>query len=308
MSEIVVLSGKGGTGKTSLTAAFAELAGQAVIADCDVDAADLALVLGGEQVSSFPFQAGAQAQIDRTACNGCGICRARCHFRAITTGEGAIFSIDPLACEGCGVCAFVCPADAIRMIDCIAGHWFITDSAYGALVHARLIPGAENSGKLVTRVRQEAERIAARESIDLRLVDGPPGVGCPVIASCTGADAVVLVTEPSVSGEHDLARVIELIRRFALRAYLIVNRWDLAPELTSAIETAAIAAGVMPIGRIPQDPAFVAAQLRGVPVTTQGGPIAQTVAAIWHRLQYREAQHAAGRALPTAVDRGPPAP
>ncbi len=305
MSEIVFLSGKGGTGKTSLTAAFAALAGQAVIADCDVDAADLALVLGGQNISSLPFQAGAQAQIDPDACTGCGNCRARCRFRAIASGDEATFSIDPLACEGCGVCAFVCPADAIRMIDCIAGHWFITDSAYGALVHARLIPGAENSGKLVTRVRQEAERIAQREGIALRLVDGPPGVGCPVIASCTGADAVVLVTEPSVSGEHDLMRVIELVRRFALRAYLVVNRWDLASELTSAIETAAIAAGVMPLGRIPHDPAFVAAQLRGVPVTTAGGPIAATVAAIWHRLQYHEAQHTAGPPPRQSADRSP---
>ena len=212
MKELVVISGKGGTGKTSLTAAFAVLAGRSVIADCDVDASDLHLVLSPRVVERHEFRSGREAVILQSDCIGCGVCRRWCRFDAVNMGKNdrgeTVFSIDPASCEGCGVCVRFCPAQVIDFPQRICGEWMVSETRCGTMVHARLGVAAENSGKLVSTVRGEARRIAEEQGQGLILVDGPPGIGCPVIASLSGASAVLVITEPTVSGEHDLGRVL----------------------------------------------------------------------------------------------------
>lgn len=289
VKEIVVVSGKGGTGKTSLTASLAALAGTASLADCDVDAADLHLLLAPEIRVRREFRAGREAAIRQDACTRCGECHALCRFEAVlrTGADGALrYRIDPLACEGCGVCVRFCPAGAIDFPERTSGEWFESQTRFGPLTHARLKPGAGNSGKLVTVVRREALRRAGEAGLELVLVDGPPGIGCPVIAALTGAALVVAVTEPTPSGEHDLLRVLELAAHFGLPCALWVNRWDLNPELGAAIERRAAERGARPVGRIPIDPAVTAAQLEGRPlVEAGGGPAARAIRDGWTRLE-----------------------
>ena len=286
--RLVVASGKGGTGKTSVAAAFASLAsrsGNAVFADCDVDAADLHLILKPAVRASAVFMSGNEARIDVAACMACGRCRDICRYGAVILGPDGRPGIDPLACEGCGVCARFCPAAAIAFAERRCGEWYVSDTRFGAMVHARLGVAAENSGKLVSLVRREARKLAERQGAELLLVDGPPGIGCAVIASISGADSVVVVTEPTISGRHDLRRVLELTRHFGLRAGLVINKWDINPELADAIEAEGLKLGAKLLGRVSYDPNITAAQIRGLSLIehAQGQCVAE-VAAIWRNL------------------------
>ncbi|MDA8334292.1 MAG: ATP-binding protein [Peptococcaceae bacterium] len=287
MKEIVVVSGKGGTGKTSLVASLAVLAGESVLADCDVDAADLHLVLQPEIQKSEDFTGGKKAAVSPDKCSGCGRCHEVCRFGAITRDEGRppAFAVDPVACEGCGVCSHFCPEKAIRFEPVVDGRWFAAVTPYGPMVHARLEIAAENSGKLVSLVRSEAKKIAEQKGYRYLLVDGPPGIGCPVIASVTGADAVVVVTEPTVAGENDLERVVALAGHFQIPVYLCVNKFDINPGLGEAIERRARSAGITLVGRIHYDLAVTAAQMRGVPVTAmEEARAAKDIRAVWNKL------------------------
>jgi len=270
MRELVVISGKGGTGKTSVAAALATLLADVVVADCDVDAADLHLLLDPEIKTAAPFVAGFQAIIEPDACSACGVCAGVCRFDAIAAATDqrlGPYAIDPLACEGCGVCAEVCPEGAIAMQERTCGEWYHSETRCGPLVHARLSVGGENSGRLVTLVRKEARRIAAEQGRDLILVDGPPGTGCPVIAAITGATAVLVVTEPTVSGEHDLQRVLDVAAHFRVPAALCINKCDLNPEMADRILTLAARRGAPLLAELPYDDSVTAAQLAGRTLT-----------------------------------------
>jgi len=285
MKEIVVISGKGGTGKTSLVASFASLATNAVFADCDVDAADLHLILDPSIRQRAVFMSGNEAVIDPEACSGCGRCREICRYGAVTSDQAGHYAIDPLGCEGCGVCVRFCPAGAIAFSERRCGEWYVSDTRFGSLVHARLGVAAENSGKLVSLVRREARKLAEQQAAELLLVDGPPGIGCPVIASITGADALVVVTEPTLSGRHDLRRVLELARHFGLRAYLVVNKWDINPVLADQLEADGCKLGATALGRISYDPNVTAAQIKGLSLIEHGqGQGVGEISRIWECL------------------------
>ncbi|MBD3236980.1 MAG: 4Fe-4S dicluster domain-containing protein [Candidatus Eisenbacteria bacterium] len=276
MKELVVISGKGGTGKTSLVAAFAALGAPLVVADCDVDAADLHLVLAPQIRERAPFRSGHEARIRPEACTRCGVCRDDCRFGAIMEYDhgdaraGEVGSaplpalrIDPWACEGCGVCVEFCPEGAIDFPERTSGEWYVSDTRYGPLVHARLEPAQENSGKLVTLVRKEAGKLADQRGRRLVLIDGSPGVGCPVIASVTGASFVLIVTEPTRSARHDLERVMDLTRHFHLPAGVCINKSDINPQISAEIADYCRAEGRPLLGEIAYDPAVTRAQLAG---------------------------------------------
>lgn len=287
MRELVVISGKGGTGKTSLLASFAVLAGQAVLADCDVDAADLHLVLTPTIRRRETFRSGHEAVIIPELCRGCGKCRELCRFAAVNrdegNGRGPVYRIDPATCEGCGVCVDHCPAEAIQFPERVCGEWYLSDTRCGPMVHARLQAAAENSGKLVSTVRREAQGEAKAGGYGLILVDGPPGIGCPVIASITGASAVLIVTEPTVAGVHDLERVLTLCRHFRIPAAVCVNKWDLNQGMTERIEALAREKGARVTDRIPYDQTVTLAQVQARAVVEIGGPAAQAVRQVWER-------------------------
>ncbi len=259
MKELVVISGKGGTGKTSLVAALASLAENKVVCDTDVDAADLHLIMDPEIRKESDFQSGHKAIIDRNRCTECGLCRDLCRWDAISTD----FVVDDLECEGCGVCYYFCPEQAISFPLNTCGKWFISDSRFGPIVHARLGIAEENSGKLVTLVRQEGKKIAEEKGIDLIITDGPPGIGCPVIAALGGASAVLVVVEPTVSGKHDMERVVELSNFFKIPTMMCVNKFDLNPDTAEAMEEFGRERGVTIIGRIPFDQTFTRAMVQG---------------------------------------------
>jgi MinD superfamily P-loop ATPase len=288
MRELVVVSGKGGTGKTSLTASFAALAGRSVIADCDVDAADLHLVLAPRVKLRKEFRAGYEAVINPDLCTACGLCREVCRFDAVRVdAEGSgkpRFSVDTTACEGCGVCVRSCAEGAIDFPERVSGEWYVSDTRCGPMVHARLGIAAENSGKLVSLVRRQAREIAEREGQELLLVDGPPGIGCPVIASLTGTSAVLVVTEPTLSGEHDLERVLRLARHFEVPAAVCVNKWDLNPEMTARIERGASELGAWTAGRVRYDPGVTAAQIQGKTVVEIDAPSGNDIRNLWNAI------------------------
>lgn len=290
MRELVIVSGKGGTGKTSLAACFSLLAPRPVIADCDVDAADLHLVLAPRIERRERFVGMKKARIMAGHCTACGKCEEICRFAAVRFdggGNGKVgrtFRIDPVACEGCGACARFCAEGAIAMEAPLAGRWFVSSTRVGPLVHARLEPGGENSGKLVAAVRGEAKRIAASGNHPLVLVDGPPGIGCPVIASITGATAVVAVTEPTVSGEHDLERILSLARHFSIPAAVCVNKWDLNPAMADAIERRAAELGARPVGRVRYDRTVTLALMRQLAVVELDAPSAPDIRIAWNEL------------------------
>jgi MinD superfamily P-loop ATPase len=284
MRELVIISGKGGTGKTSITASFATLAKNAVLADCDVDAADLHLILNPGIRERHDFYSGHEAVIREADCAGCGLCNDLCRFDAVKK-SGDKFQIEPSSCEGCGVCVEFCPVKAIDFPNRLCGEWFISNTRCGTMVHARLGIGAENSGKLVSTVRQQARQFATAVQADWILVDGPPGTGCPVIASLTGADAVLAVTEPTLSGQHDLLRVLELTRHFQIPAFICVNKWDINPAMTATIEAAATLSGATVLTRIPYDRSITEAQLRGQSVVEYSEGIAsQFIQTLWEKL------------------------
>lgn len=269
LKEIIVISGKGGTGKTSIVASFAALADNAVLADCDVDAADLHLLLKPEIEQTHDFSGGKLASIVTEKCIGCGKCVQVCNFDAVTLNGPAnnliekTYTINPVSCEGCGVCVHFCPADAIEFEDAVNGQWFLSNTRFGPMVHARLGPAEENSGKLVSLIRKQAKQIATEHNKDLIIADGSPGIGCPVIASITGADLVLVVTEPTVSGRHDLDRVIELTEHFKIPAAVCINKYDINKEMTKQIEQKATNNGLAVLGKIPYDITVTKAQIAG---------------------------------------------
>jgi MinD superfamily P-loop ATPase len=261
MKEIVVLSGKGGTGKTTIVASFAALAQSKVLCDCDVDAADLHLLLKPQVKESWEFRSGQTASIDEKLCTRCGLCQEVCRFEAIKD-----YQVDSTACEGCRFCWRVCPENAITMEENLAGHWFISDTKYGPMVHARLGIAQENSGKLVNVVRQNARSIGQKEEVKHIITDGPPGIGCPVISSLSGANLALLVTEPTLSGMHDLERVLGVCRHFGVPARVSINKYDLNEENTRRIEIYCHEQGIAVASKIPFDNVVTEALVKGVPV------------------------------------------
>jgi len=259
MKEIVILSGKGGTGKTSLTAAFAALAQDFVLCDADVDASDLHLLTSPIIKQSTDFQGGNIAIINPDKCIRCGICQDLCRFGAIRED----FTIDKIACEGCGVCFDLCPEQAIDFPEQTCGEWFISNTRFAPMVHARLGIAEENSGKLVSLVRREAANLAQVKNLSLIITDGPPGVGCPVIASIGGATALVIITEPTVSGLHDMERLVKLAEHFRIPAFLLVNKFDINLEKTAEIEEFANGHNIRILGRIPFEQSFTKAMIAG---------------------------------------------
>ncbi|MBW1931840.1 MAG: 4Fe-4S binding protein [Deltaproteobacteria bacterium] len=293
MKELVVISGKGGTGKTSIVAAFAALADNAVFADCDVDAADLHLVLDPKVKQTNDFSGGKQASIISEECVGCGKCADMCRFGAIGLNGSAnhiiekTYTVDPVSCEGCKVCVEFCPVGAIEFKDAINGQWFISDTRFGPMVHAKLGIAEENSGKLVTLIRKEARRIAEEQNRELLIIDGSPGIGCPVIASITGADLVLVVTEPTLSGIHDLERAAQLTSQFAIQTLVCVNKADINPEMTERIEKDAKEKGLKLIGKIPYDESFTKAQImKATLIEYTGGDIAEKVKSMFREVTY----------------------
>jgi MinD superfamily P-loop ATPase len=285
MKELVIISGKGGTGKTSLVAAFASLAQNKVLCDADVDAADLHLITAPDIKECHDFQSGNIAIINQDTCTQCGLCREVCRWDAISED----FVVDPIECEGCGVCYYFCPEKAIGFPVNTCGEWYISDTRFGPMAHARLGIAEENSGKLVTLIRQEGKKLADEKNLDLLVTDGPPGVGCPVIASLGGATAVLIVTEPTVSGKHDMERVAELAAFFKISAMVCVNKFDLNPDMGLAIESFAKERGIGVIGRVPFDPAFTKAMVQGKTIVEFDGRSegCRAVRKIWKNL----AQH-----------------
>ncbi|HOO65223.1 MAG TPA: ATP-binding protein [Synergistaceae bacterium] len=285
MKELLVISGKGGTGKTSITVSLAALAENAIFADCDVDAADMALILKPQEQQREDFYSGSLASIDNSRCMGCGKCYRLCRFDAIRAEDGE-FSVDPLACEGCGVCYDHCPVGAISFDPRLCGDLYVSSTSYGPLVHARLGAGGENSGKLVSEVKKRAKALGEEQGRSLMITDGPPGIGCSVIASLTGADAVLIVTEPTVSGMHDLERVYELCKHFRIPAYLCVNKADLNAENTQKIRAFGEEKGVQWLGEIPYDASVTRAMIRTVPVVEMPDSSAgKAILTIWEMLK-----------------------
>lgn len=297
MRELVVISGKGGTGKTSLVAGFAALARDAVLADCDVDAPDLHLVLEPAIEKREPFIGGEVARVDSEMCINCGTCRTICRFDAISDHGPAneyaskTSMVDPIACEGCGVCMWLCPEGAIELRPAANGELYTSRTRFGPMVHAQLGVAQGNSGKLVTAVRTRASDIATSTKARLVLTDGPPGTGCPVIASITGADAALIVVEPTLSAIHDMNRVVDLLRHFRVPGLACVNKWDVSPALAEGIHAFASGHGLVDVGQVRYDDAVTGAQLAGLPIvdyTDEGS--AHDVREVWERVQETLAQ------------------
>lgn len=335
IKELVVLSGKGGTGKTSIVGSFAELAKDAVFCDCDVDAANLGLLLCPDVKETVEFRASSKANIDGNACTGCGKCEEICRFGAIRSrkmsANGNIeetggtketangnpeeianrntkemanvirrgskaneispedrrpkLEVDLMSCEGCNLCAHICAVNAITMEEVVSGHWYVSDTKHGPLVHARLEPGEENSGRLVAAVREKAREIAQQEGKNLIITDGPPGIGCPVIASLSGADEALVVTEPTLSGIHDLERVIQVCNHFNVPVLVCINKWDIDPENTSIIKKISEEAGYRVIGLIPYDETVPKAMVNGYAVTSYDCPAGNSIKEMWHKIE-----------------------
>ncbi len=299
LNELVIISGKGGTGKTSLAASFAVLAGNAVVADCDVDASDLHLILSPKVVERHEFASGYQAVISQRRCTAFGLCQTYCRFDAVrVTGETPskqIYKIDPISCEGCGVCEEICPESAIYLVERVCGEWMVSETRSGPMIHARLGVAAENSGKMVSIIRREARRIAADQGRSLVIVDGPPGIGCPVISSITSASLLLAVTEPTVSGEHDLNRILELAGHFEIPTAVCVNKWDLNTEMTDGIEDMARRAGTRIAGRICYDPSVTHAQMQELAVVELNSCAGADIRNIWTDLMHFDTAAGTGR-------------
>jgi MinD superfamily P-loop ATPase len=278
MKEVVVLSGKGGTGKTSIVGSFAALAKSKVLVDCDVDAATLHLLLQPAIREKHEFWSGQVAVINGEKCTQCGLCQEQCRFAAIKD-----FSVDAISCEGCGFCSHICPAEAITMKENLAGHWFISDTRYGPLVHARLGIAQENSGKLVALVRQQARQMAEKNGADYIISDGPPGIGCPVISSLSGANLALLVTEPTLSGIHDLERVLGVCHHFGVPPLVCINKYDINEDNTHQIERYCLSQGVEVAARIPFDNTVTKAMVAGLPVVEYSrNGVSHQIEALWH--------------------------
>jgi len=293
-TEVVVISGKGGTGKTSIAAGFTSLAGEIIISDCDVDAADLHLILQPEVKEKGIFSGSYLASIDQDRCTGCGRCYDACRFDAIDKVENngkIMYTINPTSCEGCGVCDLVCRDNAVNMTEAVNGEWFVSDTRFGPMSHAKLGIAEENSGKLVTLVRNKKDRFAEERKISLSIIDGSPGTGCPVISSITGSDYAVVVTEPTVSGVHDLERILEITEFFRVPAGIIINKYDLNEEMAESIGRIALEKGCELLGRIPYDSAFIDAQMEGISIAEYSdGPVTDSLKEIWETITSRVLQ------------------
>lgn len=284
--EIVVLSGKGGTGKTSITAAFASLSENAVFTDCDVDAADLHLVLLPDVYNRESFSSGAKAVVDKSKCTVCGLCSELCRFEAISIADNKIY-IDEFACEGCGLCSIACPVKAINIESYENNYIYFADCRFGPMVYGKLGIAEENSGKLVSKIRQYAKEIARKHNAELIITDGPPGIGCPVISSVTGADIVVAVTEPTLSGWHDLERLIYLIGQFHTPVKVIINKYDLNEDMCSVIENKLDEMNIEILGKIPYDNSMVNALLESKTINElePDGLISGIIKKIWDNIK-----------------------
>jgi MinD superfamily P-loop ATPase len=294
VAELAVISGKGGTGKTSIAASLAALSRNSVLADCDVDAPDLHLVLDPRVVCRNEFTGGKRAAVQPGVCTACGECAELCRFDAIFfdgPGNGVAektFRVDPVICEGCGVCAWFCPGRAIEFGTVVNGEWFLSETRCGPMVHARLGIAQENSGKLVSTVRTNARRVAEERGLDLVIIDASPGIGCPVIASVTGTTLVLAVTEPTLSGLHDLERVADLTRHFGIPTLVCVNKWDLNPEVSGRIEAWARQRGLELAGRVRYDPAVTQAQIhRKAVIEYAKDGCAADLRALWSAVEAR---------------------
>ncbi len=282
MKQILVLSGKGGTGKTTVSGAFARLASACATADCDVDAADLHIILAPEPAPREKYYGGKKAAIDAAKCVSCGRCREVCRFEAVSCEP---YRISPHSCEGCGVCSWNCPAGAITFTDTLSGTWSVSGSRFGVFAGARLEPAEENSGKLVATLKTAAVKAAEAAGVKYLILDGSPGIGCPVLASLGGVAAVVVVAEPTVSGRHDFMRLAELLRQQGLKGFLLVNKCDLNPEETEKLEAAASGFGFGLLGRVPFDTGVVKALLaRKTLGEAEASPASAAVAAAWGKL------------------------
>jgi len=280
MKQIVVISGKGGTGKSVITASFASLAKNKVMADCDVDAADLYLLLHPTVKETHEFSGGKTAFIDERRCSQCGKCQEVCRFEAI---DNCV--VDPISCEGCGVCFHICPEKAIKMVDDLSGKWFISETKYGPFVHAKLGIAEENSGKLVTLVRQNAKFIAEKEKRDFVIIDGPPGIGCPVIASLSGVDIALIVTEPTLSGIHDLERIVGVAHHFGIKGVVCINKYDLNLIITQKIEEYCRHNNIELVGKIPFDISVIEALVRGLPIVEySNNQVTHEIKNLWEKI------------------------
>lgn len=294
MPEILVLSGKGGTGKTTLTASLAHMARQngqnPIICDLDVDAPDLHLLLKPEIQASHEFLSGNEAIVDAQACIGCGQCVEVCRFDAIEMKDG-LAAVNPLRCEGCKVCVTLCPVQAMDFPTCYCGDWHQSSCRFGRMIHAQLFPGQENSGRLVALLRQEARALAQKQGGGLIISDGPPGIGCPVISSLSGTDLAVVVTEPTQSGLHDLARVVELCRHFKIPVAVVLNKHDLNPAMSGEVETYCLDNGLRLIGRLPHSPKVVEAMLAGLSLSERDPQgLGSMISRIWSQLMELSAE------------------
>jgi len=280
VKELVVLSGKGGTGKTSLVGSFAVLANNKVLTDCDVDAANLHLILNPSNRLNHQFWSGQVARIDENICTRCGLCQQQCRFQAI-----AEYKVDRFSCEGCGFCYRICPEQAITMEDNMAGYWYISDTKYGSLVHAKLGAAQENSGKLVATVRKQARLLAEQAGLTFIINDGPPGIGCPAISSLSGADLALLVTEPSLSGIHDLERITGLCRHFCVLPVVCINKYDINEENSVQIERYCREQGIVVAGKLPFDNLVTEAIIKGLPVVEYSrNGFSNNIIRLWERV------------------------
>lgn len=280
MKEIVIISGKGGTGKTSLAGSFASIVSPgAVLVDADVDAANLSLICNPTLLETHEFSSSEEAQIDLDSCLCCDLCWELCRYEAISEN----YKVDSLKCEGCKVCYYACPNQSISLVKKISGHWFVSKTAYGTLVHARLGVAEENSGKMVTTVRNAARDLALLENKELIIIDGPPGIGCPVISSLSGVDTALVVTEPTVSGIHDMERVLEVCRHFNVKASVCINRYDLHMGNTHIIESYCLENRIKMAGKVPFDRTFMKALAEGKSIVeyAHGSVVSDIIRDIW---------------------------
>ena len=285
MKQIVVISGKGGTGKTVLTASFAALAKNAVFADCDVDAADLHLLLKPKIKKRQEFRSGKTARIDKELCQECGKCILACRFNAINID----FKVDAIACEGCAVCSHICPANAINMKENISGEWFVSGTKYGPMVHAKLGIAEENSGKLVSLVRQNAKKIAEQKNKDFVIIDGPPGVGCPVIASLANVDLALIVTEPTLSGIHDMVRVADVTRHFGIQAKVVINKYDINLKNTQDIKKICQGRNIEVLAELPFSKDVNKSLVKGMTIVEFcDGRITKDIVSLWEKIRRYE--------------------
>jgi MinD superfamily P-loop ATPase len=284
LKQIAVISGKGGTGKTVLTASFAALAKKACFVDCDVDAADLHLLLNPEVKETHTFKSGKTASIDKEICTNCGECIDVCRFSAITDD----FDVDPISCEGCGICSFICPSKAITMVENLSGEWYVSNTRYGPFVHAKLGIAEENSGKLVMKIRQAAQEVGETKRLDYIIIDGPPGIGCPVIASLSGVDLALIVTEPTMAGIHDMERIADVADHFSIPTKVVVNKYDINLDNSKAIEDICRKRNIDVLAHLPFSEKFVQSMVQGIPMPEFcSDGIAEQLAKLWQAVALR---------------------